>query len=341
MTAEKQTILVVDDTPENIDVLVGILKHSYHIKAAINGNMALKIVKASPPDLILLDIMMPGIDGYEVCRRLKEDYTTKHIPIIFITAKIGVQDELKGLDLGAVDYITKPISPPIVLSRVRTQLALYDQNRELERKVRERTRQINETRLQIIQRLGRAAEYKDDDTGMHVIRMSYYTHILAIAAGMSEEDANMLMNAAPMHDIGKIGIPDSILKKPGKLDDDEFDIMRTHTVIGANIIGEDDSQLLQMAKVVAMTHHEKWNGHGYPNKLKGEEIPRIGRIVAIADVFDALTSARPYKDAWSVKDAIELLEEAAGEHFDPQLVPLFVGALPQILEVKNRYSGKT
>ncbi|MCK5001494.1 MAG: two-component system response regulator [Gammaproteobacteria bacterium] len=339
MDTDKQTVLVVDDTPENIDVLVGTLKHDYHVKAAINGEMALKIVQASPPDIILLDIMMPGIDGYEVCRRLKADYTTKHIPIIFITAKIGIQDELMGLELGAVDYITKPISPPVVKARLQTHLALHDQNRELDRKVRDQTQQINKTRLQIIQRLGRAAEYKDDDTGLHVIRMSQYSHILGLAAGMSETEADMLMNAAPMHDIGKIGIPDSILKKPGKLDDNEFDIMKTHCEIGAEILGEDTSELLQLARVVALTHHEKWNGDGYPNGLAGEEIPRVGRIVAIADVFDALTSARPYKDAWTVEDAVELLQSTsgAGAHFDSQLVTLFVDALPEILEIKEQF----
>ncbi len=338
MTSDRQTILVVDDTPENIDVLVGTLKHDYHVKAAINGEMALKVVKATPPDLILLDIMMPGIDGYEVCRRLKADYTTRHIPIIFITAKIGVQDEIKGLELGAVDYIAKPVSPPIVKARVQTQLALYDQNRELDRKVQIKTEQLHETRLQIIQRLGRAAEYKDDDTGLHVIRMSKYSRILGVAAGMSDSEADVLLNAAPMHDIGKIGIPDNILKKPGKLTDEEFDIMRGHCVIGAEIIGDDPSELLQMAKVVALTHHEKWDGSGYPNGLAGEDIPRVGRIVAIADVFDALTSVRPYKKAWSVDDAVDLLKTSAGGHFDPQLVSLFVDALPEVLEVMASYS---
>jgi len=333
----KQTVLVVDDTPENIDVLVGILKEDYHVKAAINGKMALKIVHASHPDIILLDIMMPGIDGYEVCRLLKEDHTTRHIPVVFITAKIEISDEIKGLELGAVDYITKPISPPIVKARVETHLALHNQNRELDRKVHERTRQLHETRLQIIQRLGRAAEYKDNETGMHVIRMSHYTRILGIAAGMSDADADMLMNAAPMHDIGKIGIPDEILKKPGKLDNHEFDTMKTHCVIGGEIIGEDTSELLQLAKVVALTHHEKWNGLGYPNQLKAENIPRVGRIVAVSDVFDALTSERPYKKAWKVDDAVGLLEKEAGTHFDPQLIPLFVNALPEILEIKDHY----
>lgn len=338
MAENRQTVLVVDDTPENIDVLVGTLKEEYNVKAAINGEMALKIVRSSPPDILLLDIMMPGIDGYEVCRRLKEDHTTRHIPIIFITAMTEMQDELTGLELGAVDYITKPISPPIVKARVRTHLALYDQNRELDRKVRIQTEQLHETRLQVIRRLGRAAEFKDDDTGLHVIRMSKYTYALGLAAGMNESEAETLMNAAPMHDIGKIGIPDHILKKPGKLSDAEFDVIQTHCEIGAKIIGEDDSELLKLAKIIALTHHEKWNGKGYPKGLKGEEIPRIGRIVAITDVFDALTSSRPYKEAWSVEDAVDLLKSEAGEHFDPQLVTLFVGVLPEILKIKKAHS---
>jgi putative two-component system response regulator len=334
----KQTVLLVDDTPENIDVLVGTLKNDYHVKAATNGEKALQLVQAAPPDIILLDIMMPGIDGYEVCRRLKADYTTRHIPVIFITARIAVEDELRGLELGAVDYITKPISPPIVQARVKTHLALYDQNRELDRKVHLKTQQLHQTRLQIIQRLGRAAEYKDNETGLHVIRMSHYARILGLAAGMSAVEADLLMNAAPMHDIGKIGIPDQILKKPGKLDTDEFEIMKTHTTIGGEIIGDDACELLQLARVVALTHHEKWNGLGYPNGLAAEDIPRVGRIVAIADVFDALTSVRPYKKAWPVEEAVSFLHAGVGEHFDPQLVPLFTAALPEVLQVKAQYA---
>lgn len=340
MSQEKQTVLVVDDTPENIDVLVGTLKHDYAVKAAINGEMALKIVRASPPDIILLDIMMPVVDGYEVCRRLKADYTTRHIPIIFITAKISIQDELKGLELGAEDYISKPISPSIVKARVETHLALHNQNRELDRKVRMQTEQLHETRLQIIHRLGRAVEYKDNETGMHVIRMSHYSRILGLAAGMSETEANMLMNAAPMHDIGKIGIPDNILKKPGRLDKGEFEVMKTHCTIGAKILGDDESELLQLAKVVALTHHEKWNGEGYPKGLLEEGIPRVGRIVAIADVFDALTSVRPYKAAWPTERAVDFLQKGSGEHFEPQLVNLFVGVLPKVLEIKMAYQDK-
>ncbi|MCC5886590.1 MAG: two-component system response regulator [Gammaproteobacteria bacterium] len=335
---DRATILVVDDTPENIDVLVGILGEDYQVRAARGGEQALKLVRKAPPDLILLDIMMPEVDGFEVCRRLKEDYTTRHIPIIFVTAKIEMKDELAGLDLGAVDYITKPVSPPIVRARVRTHLALYDQNRELERQVRARTAELHETRLKIIQRLGRAAEYKDNETGTHVIRMSHYSRILGLAAGMSEAEADTLMNAAPMHDIGKIGIPDHILRKRGRLDDDEWQIMRTHPEIGGEIIGDDESELLAMARVIALTHHEKWNGSGYPLGLSGEQIPRVSRIIAIADVFDALTSPRPYKQAWSIEDALAMLQEGAGVHFDPQLVTLFLEHLPEVLEIKERFA---
>lgn len=336
--SEKATILVVDDTPENIDVLVGVLKQDYHIKAAKNGDMALKIARLpTPPDLILLDIMMPGIDGYEVCRQLKNDHTTRHIPIIFVTAKIAQEDELLGLELGAVDYITKPISPPIVKARVKTQLALYNQNRELDRKVKEATAEIAATQMKVVQRLGLAAEYKDNETGMHVVRMSYYSQILAKACGMSESDCDLLLAAAPMHDIGKIGIPDAVLQKPAKLDADEWKVMQSHAAIGAEILGDDESELLKMAKIVAITHHEKWDGSGYPNGLEGEEIPRIGRIVAIADVFDALTSERPYKKAWSVEDAVGLLQKDAGSHFDPKLVPLFVENLDDILKIKDSF----
>ncbi|MBD3657098.1 HD domain-containing phosphohydrolase [Marinobacter sp.] len=338
MPDNKQRILVVDDIADNIDLLVEILKPDYHIQAAKSGEMALRIVNKTMPDLILLDIMMPGMDGYEVCRRLKEDLTTRHIPVIFVSAKMTVEDELQGFDAGAVDYITKPVSPPLVKARVRTHLALHDQNRELNRKVREQTEKLRSTRLQIIQRLGRAAEYKDNETGLHVIRMSHYCHILGLAAGMDEEEAELLLNAAPMHDIGKIGIPDSILRKPGKLTEDEMAEMKKHCEIGAEILGDDESDLLDLARIVALTHHERWDGAGYPAGLSGENIPRVGRIVAIADVFDALTSERPYKQAWTVGDALGLIKQEAGTHFDPELVKLFEQSLPQILEVKDRYA---
>ncbi|EXJ16166.1 response regulator [Imhoffiella purpurea] len=335
-----QTVLIVDDEPANIDLLVSALKEQYLVKAATRGEKALDIVRTgAPPDIILLDVMMPGMDGYEVCRLLKEDFTTRHIPIVFVTARIGTEDEIRGFGLGAVDYITKPISPPVVQARVRAQLALHDQNRVLERKVMERTAQLQETRLQIIQRLGRAAEYKDNETGLHVIRMSLYSKILGRSVGMSDHQAELLLNAAPMHDIGKIGIPDSILQKPGKLTSAEWEIMRTHCRIGADILGETGgSELLEMARVVALTHHEKWDGSGYPQGLAGEAIPRVGRIVAIADVFDALTSVRPYKRAWTVEESIEQLRRDSGTHFDPTLVPRFLDLLPEILSIRDRYA---
>ncbi len=336
------TLLIVDDTPENIDVLRGILKQDYKIKVASNGEKALKIAQSeSAPDLILLDIMMPDMDGYEVCQRLKANYATANIPVIFVTAKGETADESLGFDIGAVDYITKPVSPPLVLRRVRTQLALYDEKRLLDDMVKERTKELDQTRLQIIQRLGRAAEYKDNETGLHVIRMSHYSKILALAYGMSEEEAELLLNAAPMHDIGKIGIPDNILLKPGKLDAKEWEIMKTHPQMGAEIIGQHRSVLLNLAREIALTHHEKWDGSGYPNGLKGKEIPIHARIVAIADTFDALTTVRPYKHAWPVEDAINLLKTEAGTHFDPELVDKFLNCIPQILDIKDQYAEMT
>jgi len=335
----KQSILVVDDEPMNIDVLSGILRTEYKVRAALNGERALVIALSNPmPDMIMLDIMMPDMDGYEVCRQIKANPLTKNIPIIFVTAKNQNEDEKKGLELGAVDYITKPINPSLVLARVHTHLALYNQNQELERKVRERTDELHQTRLEIILRLGRAAEYKDNETGMHVMRMSHYSQILGLAAGLSETEAELLLDASPMHDIGKIGIPDNILLKPGKLDENEWDTIQQHPEIGSEIIGTHKSKLLDMARNIAMTHHEKYNGKGYPNGLKGDEIPFVSRIVSIADVFDALTTERPYKKAWTVEKAIKLIEDEAGESFDPALVKLFVSVMPEILVLKNKYS---
>jgi len=335
----KQTVLVVDDTPENIQILNGVLRSHYKIKAAPNGEKALKIAQsASQPDIILLDIMMPKMDGYEVCRELKSNPTTEKIPVIFVTAMAEVEDEKKGLDMGAVDYITKPISPSIVLARVQTHLALYDQTRELEKKVLERTAELNSTRMEIIRRLGRAAEYKDNETGLHVIRMSHYSRLIATHLNANEEWVERLFNAAPMHDIGKIGIPDHHLLKAGNLDNNEWEMMRRHPEFGGEIIGDNDSELLQMAREIAINHHEKWDGSGYPKGLKGEEIPLTARIIAIADVFDALTTERPYKQAWPVENAVSFIDENAGIHFDPDLVAVFHKALSGILVIKEQYA---
>ncbi len=336
--SRRQLILIVDDVPDNIDVLGGVLRRDYNIKVALDGQRALRIAVTEPrPDLILLDIMMPGIDGYEVCRRLKENPVTSDIPVMFITAKDDSADEEHGFELGAVDYITKPISPSVVRARVRTHLSLYDQQRLLAEQVHSRTSELNTTRLEIIRRLGRAAEYRDNETGNHVIRMSHSAKLIAQAHGSNPEWTEMLFNAAPMHDIGKIGVSDLILLKPGKLDADEWSSMMQHTSIGAEIIGDNPNPLLQMARTIALTHHEKWDGSGYPQKLAGEEIPLEGRICAIADVFDALTSVRPYKKAWSVEDATRTIKEGSGSHFDPQLVPLFLDVLPEVLNIRETY----
>jgi putative two-component system response regulator len=335
----RPTVLVVDDTPENIHVLSGVLQDEYSVRVATGGEKAIAAARADPqPDLILLDVKMPVMDGYEVCRRLKNDYHTQRIPVIFVTGMGEAEDETRGFELGAVDYIVKPINPAIVRARVRTHVQLYDQKRHLLELVQQRTRELEDTRLQIIRRLGRAAEFKDDETGYHVIRMSHYCRMLAVAAGIPEHRAELLFNAAPMHDVGKIGIPDSILEKPGPLTPDEWSIVKRHPVIGAGIIGRHNNELLEMARVVALTHHERWDGSGYPRALRGEAIPLVGRIVAISDAFDALTSTRPYKQAWPVDEAVALLRREAGRQFDPRLIPKFVDMMPQVRDIMGQYS---
>ncbi|MGR1216341.1 HD domain-containing phosphohydrolase [Metapseudomonas otitidis] len=326
----RQCLLLVDDEPTNLQVLRHILQDDYRLLFAKDGSKALELAGRERPALVLLDVMMPGMTGHEVCQQLKNDPATREIPVIFVTALADTEDEAKGFEVGAVDYITKPVSPAIVKARVRTHLSLV------------RMDELKRTRLEIVQRLGLAAEYKDNETGLHVIRMSHYSRILARALGWSEADCDDLLNAAPMHDVGKIGIPDAVLRKPGKLDADEWAVMRQHVSIGAKIIGEHPSGLLRMAQRIALTHHEKWDGSGYPNGLAGEDIPIEGRIVAIADVFDALTSERPYKQAWPVEEAVAFLREQSGQHFDPDLVELFIQQLPAVLEVKARWAeGRT
>lgn len=333
------SVLVVDDTVENIDILTGVLKDEYNVKAATNGNAALKIAEKTLPDIILLDVMMPEMNGYEVCRRLKENPVTKKIPVIFVTAKDQEGDEVMGFSVGAVDYITKPISPSIVKARIKTHIALADQKRGLEIEVMEKTREINDTRLEIIKKLGRAAEFKDNETGMHVERMSRYSYLIAKEYGLEESQCILLMNAAPMHDIGKIGIPDNVLKKAARLDSEEWKIMEGHSEIGAEILGDSKSELIGTAKILAMQHHEKWDGTGYPKGIKGEEINIFARITAVADVFDALTSRRPYKQGWPVQEAVDYIKSESGEQFDPKVVESFERALPKIIEIKEKYSG--
>ncbi|MFV0448212.1 MAG: HD-GYP domain-containing protein [Vibrio sp.] len=334
---DKATILVVDDTPDNIDILVGILGSDYKVKIAINGQKALALAAKTAPDLILLDVMMPDMNGYEVCQRLKQDPLTRHIPVIFVTALAETADETQGFEIGGVDYITKPVSASVVKARVKTHITLQNQKRLLKEEVRKQTKDLEETRFEIIRRLGRAAEYKDNETGLHVVRVSHYAKILAKQMGLSEQYCEIIYYAAAMHDVGKIGTPDAVLRKPGKLDDQEWETMQQHAAIGAEIIGRHNDPLLQMSYNIALTHHEKWNGSGYPNGMQGEEIPLEGRIVAIADVFDALTSKRPYKKAWKIDDAIGLIISEAGRHFDPQLVEHFKQTINQIIEIHDTY----
>jgi len=374
--SSKPTLLIVDDVPTNIDVLRGVLSDHYRLKAATGGARALQIAQQDPmPDLVLLDVMMPDMDGYDVCRHLKADPRTHHIPVIFVSARDDEDDHELGFDAGAVDYITKPIRPRIVLSRVAVHLAAHrhtqelerlvrertrqlnhasvkiirnlcnaaefkdDETGELERLVRERTRQLNHASVKIIRNLCNAAEFKDDETGKHVVRMSHYARALAHAMQQDAAWSELLFNAAPMHDVGKIGIPDHILGKPGKLTPDEWEIMKTHAAIGAHIIGDPEgSDLLALAATVAVSHHEKWDGSGYPNGLSGDAIPLAGRIIAVADVFDALTSARPYKKAWSVDEAFAHIQAHAGAHFDPGIASLFIAIRSEIERIRQTYA---
>ncbi|HEU4952259.1 MAG TPA: HD domain-containing phosphohydrolase [Holophagaceae bacterium] len=334
----RATVLAVDDTATNLAMLKAILRDECEVRTAGSGEEALRALAAGEaPALVLLDVLMPGLDGLEVCRRLKQDPKLHKVPVIFISALGDIADEAAGFDAGAVDYIAKPFSASVVRARVRTHLAMADQRRALEDEVAARTKELRRSRLEIIRRLGRAAGYRDDDSGQSVIRMSHYSAMLGRAIGLDEETVDTIFHAAPLHDIGKIGISESILRKPGPLTDEEWRTMKEHTTIGALIIGKHEDPLLEMARVIAWTHHEKWDGSGYPQGLDGEDIPLPGRIVALADVFDSLTSRRPYKGAWDTEEAFELIRKAAGTHFEPRLAEAFLALRDDILAIRDRY----
>ena len=341
------TILVVDDTKANVAVLVQALKENYKLGVTLNGEDAIKFAQEKIPDLILLDIVMPGTDGFEVCQRLKTMPDTKDIPIIFITAMDDLSHKTKGFDFGAVDYITKPFDVTEVKARVKTHLtlklaqeALKNQNVILEEMVRERTLELRKAQIEVISRLGKAAEYRDQDTGTHINRMSKYCRIMGKALGLSREEYERLDLASTMHDVGKIGISDNILLKPGKLDGKEWESMRSHTRIGEQLLSGGSSQLLEVARIIAMTHHEKWDGTGYHQQLKGKEIPLAGRITCICDVFDALISRRPYKEPWPVEKAMEEIKRGKGVFFDPELVDMFVSLEPEILKIVEAHQDE-
>jgi len=324
----KNTILLVDDDPVNLQFLENMLKDDYDLKFARNGDIALQAAEKFSVDLILLDIKMPGKDGYEVCAELKNNPHTESIPVLFVTALDEESNEARGFDLGAVDYIHKPISPQILRRRIATHLSMV------------RAKDLEESQKAAIFMLGIAGNFNDTDTGVHIWRMAEYAEILAEEANWPEESAKNMALAAAMHDTGKLGVPEAILSAPRRLTPVERNIIETHTVIGWTILLKGQTALFKMAATIARSHHERWDGRGYPDGLKGEEIPEAARIVAIADVFDALTMARPYKKAWSVDKAVAHLRQHSGTHFDPRLVDLFVRALPRVLEAKESWSAR-
>jgi len=343
--SSRNTLLIVDDVPANLRVLVSYLKNfNFKVRVAQDGIDALEQVGLSAPDLILLDVMMPRLNGLEVCRRLKADPKTKEIPVIFMSALDDTFDKVAGFEAGSVDYITKPFQHEEVLARITTHLTIRNlqaeikqQNALLEQRVQERTKELEETRLQIIRSLGKAAEYRDNETGMHVVRIAKYVNVLTSALQLDPVQCDIMVCAAPMHDVGKIGIPDHILLKHGRLSPDEWEIMQTHTTIGEKILSGNHSELLKAAALLARTHHERWNGTGYPDGLKGEEIPLISRIVSVCDVFDALLSPRPYKEPWTAQATIDYILEENGKHFDPNIINVFEEKLPELLAIYHEY----
>lgn len=358
---DKATVLVVDDTPANLSLMTGLLRDIYKVKAAIDGEKALRIAQSdAPPDLILLDIMMPGMDGYEVCRRLQANPATRDIPIIFLTAKAGIEDEKMGLELGAVDYITKPISPPIVLARVRNHLALkasadFLRNKAdfLEAEVARRTAEVMAIQDVTIMAMASLAETRDSDTGNHIRRTQHYVKVLAQHlrkhprfASVLDDDRYiaLLFKSAPLHDIGKVGIPDRILLKPGKLTFEEFEVMKTHTTLGRDAIQSAEEHLgmkvefLNLAKEIAYGHQEKWDGSGYPQGAAGEAIPVGARLMAVADVYDALISRRVYKEGMPHDKAAAIIVQGRGQHFDPDIVDAFVAVQDQFIAIAQRFA---
>ncbi|MDR9425156.1 MAG: response regulator, partial [Marinobacter sp.] len=309
-----------------------------------NPKEVISAYQEQPPSLILLDLNMPQMDGYEVMKQLRSLKDPLLPPIVILTAQDQQDYLLRALEAGARDFVSKPFDRRELLMRVRNFLDAYtarrmvhQQKAQLEALVQERTQELQETRLEVIRRLGHAAEYRDEETGNHIIRMSKMCALLAKKLGWPEQKCELILNASPMHDIGKIGIPDAILLKPGKLDPEEWQIMQTHAEIGAGLLEGNNSELLVMAREIAISHHEKWDGSGYPHGLKEEAIPITGRIAALADVFDALTSERPYKKAWPIEDALQLIEDNSGKHFDPQLVQVFRENIEEFIDIKNSH----
>jgi putative two-component system response regulator len=339
--SRRPLILVADDS-EDIRNLFGImLKSKYDVRFAVNSDETLAGADTEPlPDLILLDIEMPQLDGYEVCARLKANAALAHIPVIFVTGRTDPKDQARGLLAGAVDYITKPISAPITMLRVRTQLALVDQRRALEEQVQARTEELYDTRLELIRRLSRAMEYREGGLTNRVLRVGEYVELLAQAIGLKSKVVEILAQAAPLYDIGKMGISEHILKKSDKLNEKEWDEVRKHPEIGAGIIGEHKDPLLEQARIMALTHHERWDGTGYPRKLMGDATPLPGRIMAVADAFEAMTSTQRHSPPISAMEAAKIISIESGKQFDPKVVAAFMKVVKQIDAVRGKYKDE-
>lgn len=342
-----ERVLIVDDEPANLKLLDRMLRSQGYqdLDLVSDPRDVLGRYRAVRPDLILLDISMPWLNGYQVMEQLRGLRDPLLPPIVVLTAQQGREHLLQALSAGARDYITKPFDRNELLARVRNLLdvqlshrLLHEQNQVLEEMVRQRTEALSRSRLEVVRRLGMAAEYRDEETGSHILRMSHTCALLAGTLGWGAADCELMLHASPMHDVGKIGIPDNILLKPGRFEPPEWEIMKTHAAIGARLLEGDDSPLLRMARDIALSHHEKWDGSGYPRGLAGEDIPESGRIAALADVFDALTSRRPYKEAWSVSAAVGWILGQRGRHFQPELVDAFMDRLSGILDIRERFA---
>jgi putative two-component system response regulator len=357
---EAPTIMVVDDTPANLRLLAGMLsQRGYNVRPLPNGRLALQSAVKDPPDLVLLDVHMPGLDGYTVCQRLKANPALAKIPVIFLSALNETADKVRAFEVGGVDYVTKPFHFEEIATRVRTHIALKNalgeleqRNRELGEKVAEQVREISEAQLATIVALAKLAESRDDDTGHHVERVREYSRLIAEAMAAQCSDANPvdaafiehITQSSPLHDIGKVGIPDRILLKPGPLTAAEFEVIKSHTVVGAKTLDAVNrsyprNAFVLMGRDIARHHHERWDGSGYPDGLRGREIPLSARIVAVADVYDALTSRRPYKEAVSLADAEEEIRNCSGSHFDPEIVAAFENVKQAFGELRRDLSG--
>lgn len=337
----RAVILVVDDDEDIRNLLATTLQSRYEVKLAAGGREALELAETDPkPDLILLDIHMPAMSGHDVCARLKSNPVLAPIPVIFLTALTDTRDELKGFELGAVDYITKPASGALVTARVRTHLSLYDQRRALEEEIRQRTQELYATRLQLIRRLACAMEYREGGLSHRVMRVSHYVRALAKEMGVDEDTARLMFEAVPLYDIGKIGVPDYILRSADRLNKIEWQEMRRHPEIGAEIIGEQRDPLLSLARLMALHHHERWDGKGYPGRLAGERIPLSARILALADAFEAMTATQRHRRPIAPRDAAAQLILDSGKQFDPRVVAAFRAVLPQFEKIITTYGDE-